>query len=271
MALQVSHIPAIKKMVAQFSEVSAFLKIRSNGLRFAEIKTVGKGLKHFQKNRWIGLEDTIHRMILNFDALVQVYLFVDKPFPFYGQKQILMQYRILFQNMSYVSRAAQNPRPDSCECIRLIYLLREKLLDDAGLYEEDGTCALESSLIHPDVKEVRRELLAGLDSRIFSRYDDCENANLVLELAMFLNPLYKKLSIMESTLARYWHNKCDRRERFELVKNRIFETAKKLYELISEPSDENVMVNLLSRMDMNASRSGGAHGAKTSTRVRVRI
>ena len=269
MALQVSSMPAIRDMVANFSDISGFLKIRSNGLRFAEVKNARKGLKNFQKNRWVGLEDTIYRIILNFDALVNVYLVAEEPFPFYGQKPNLMQYRMLFHSLSRVSRAAQNPSPDSCECLRQVFLLRGKLLNDAGLYEDDGSCAIESDGIYEEVKEVRRELLGGLDSRIFTRYDDCENLNMVHELSMFLNPLYKNLAMMESTLLLYWKNKGDRRERFELLKSRIFETAKNMHQLIAEPVEENVIVNLLSRMDMNVTQSGGTQGAKNNTRVRV--
>ena len=49
---------------------------------FIEIKTSKKKVRKFHKQRWIGIEDSIERIIINYDALINVYLSANTIFIF---------------------------------------------------------------------------------------------------------------------------------------------------------------------------------------------
>ena len=269
MAEQVSTMSSIQALVKKFSSVNTFLKnSRTNGLRFAENKTVGKGIKRFAKQRWLGFEDTLDRIIINYDVLVKVYLEADDTdFPFYGDKKVLEQYRLLFHSLTIVSKAAQDPVPDACQVLRMIFSLRTRLLDDAPLLGNNFNIEIDCSDIFKEVKDVRRELLCGLDKRFFARYDDPSSARLP-ELAMLFNPMYKGLGLLDRSLKKYWKDEDDCEERIAMAKENIYDSANDLYDKVScekNQEDENVCANLLDRLNLNASD----YGASATARAKV--
>lgn len=217
---------------------------------FLETQTSKLKLKKFQEQRWIGLHDSINRILKNFDVLVNIYLGENMPFPFYGEKELLEQYLKLFGYLSLVSKTAQSKKPDPCTVFRLILQLRERLL-------------IEDDKEYGDVRRARIELLHGLDSRFFSRYESAEkNNSMSLELAMLFNPFYKNLHPLETALQNYFSS--NRKKNIDRCKKNVYEAAERLYEKIASKEDivENDVEDLVRNCSLHDVETGPARKVK---------
>ena len=222
-AVDTWKLTSMKSLVHDIREVYHFVSGRRDQyLLFMENKEDKDplGLRLYQNQRWLGLADTLRRLIHHHHLLEAIFNESDNEYPFTGRLDLLKQYHTLFGHVSFVSTIAQDPTPDCGGVLKAIYMLLSKL-------ENSSASTKSNELEYEEVRHARIKLSQGLQKRFFTRYD--QPKDLVTEAVMFLNPSFKNYKAMEKALHIYWKNVPDVEAKIVNVKVAIEETIVSLY------------------------------------------
>ena len=155
------------------------------------------GLRIYQKQRWLGMSETLRRLVHHHFLLECVYNECNEEYPFAGRLDVLKQYQALFGHIAVVSTMAQSPVPDCGGVLKGIYMLLSRL------EKVEREC--------DEVNQARIQLSKVLQKRFFGRYD--KPKDLFTEAIMFLNPSFRTFKAMEKALRIFWKNVPDVEEK----------------------------------------------------------
>ena len=161
-AISTYSLPTLKILVKQIREVYHYVMgIRNHLLAFMEFTTACGGLKLFRSERWLGICETLERLIAEHDVLCRVYVHFGDTYPFASRKELLMQYLKMYRILALPTKISQNSVPDCAGTLRELYKALSKL-DPAAKY---------IASMKPEVKLAMEAMDHALRSRFFYRYD----------------------------------------------------------------------------------------------------